>query len=455
MLELKCKPRDKPTTDSAHPAKWPKATTNTPKTSAQPPITSSCTNLTLADWLSVYAYIDSHPGVKQASIVQHFHSLQKGALLFDQSTLSRKLRQQPKIQAHVERALVLWVKDMENKGETVTGLMLREKWRRFEDQFQIHEFRRHGEAASVDQDAVEAKRIQCQQLVAKFALRDRFNKLEPFFIRKAAKPRCFKQRTPEQRGFYYWNNKHAWMTGALFEEWIKQLDIKMKHVNQHILLLMDNFSGHMISYQPSHIQMEYFELHMTPFVQPCDAGIIWCFKALYHCFFNQRALDRDEAGESEIYKIDLLEAMSMAKAAWDKLEEVEAQLMETVDTLKSCNCIFGTPPTLLELLDPPEEKEIRQGPLLEANQSDEAIMDAVHQEMAASKHDVIEVESDDEEDPADPPVTRANVMLMSKEYGDVEEVLALSHHLHQFCAKLRRQEFLDAKQTLLDSFFGL
>ncbi|KIK78813.1 hypothetical protein PAXRUDRAFT_162973 [Paxillus rubicundulus Ve08.2h10] len=80
----------------------------------------------------------------------------------------------------VECALVLWVEDMENKGETVTGLMLREKQRRFEDRFQvpdheqllgdswvqsfckaykIHEFQCHGEAASLDQEAVEAERI--------------------------------------------------------------------------------------------------------------------------------------------------------------------------------------------------------------------------------------------------------------------------------------------------------
>ncbi|KAF9224586.1 DDE-domain-containing protein [Gyrodon lividus] len=288
-----------------------------------PPITSSRTNLTLADWLSVYAYIDSHPGVNQASIVQHFRSLQKGALLFDQSTLSRKLRQWPKIQAYVERALVLWVKDMENKGETVTGLMLREKWRRFGDQFQICEFCCHGEAASVDQDA---KKEKFCITIALTCNSDGSEKLKPFFIGKAAKPRCFKQRTPEQRGFYYWNN-HAWMTGALFEEWIKQLDIKMKHTNQYILLLMDNFSGHTISYQPSHILMEYFEPNITPFVQPCDTGIIWCFKALYHRFFNQCALDCDEAGESEIYKIDLLEAMSMVKAAWDKV---------TPDTIHNC-----------------------------------------------------------------------------------------------------------------------
>ncbi|KIK81472.1 hypothetical protein PAXRUDRAFT_78109, partial [Paxillus rubicundulus Ve08.2h10] len=113
--------------------------------------------------------------------------------------------------------------------------------------------------------------------------------------------------------------------------WIKQLDIKMKHANWHILLLMDNFSGHTISYQPSHIQMEYFKPNMMPFVQPCDTGIIWCFKALYHCFFNQCALDYNEAGESDIYKFDLLEAMSMAKAAWDKV------IPDTV-----CNCWHHT-----------------------------------------------------------------------------------------------------------------
>jgi hypothetical protein len=44
------------------------------------------------------------------------------------------------------------------------------------------------------------------------------DKLEPFFIGKAAKPRCFKKQTPEQRGFNYRSNKKAWMTSALFEE---------------------------------------------------------------------------------------------------------------------------------------------------------------------------------------------------------------------------------------------
>jgi hypothetical protein len=68
----------------------------------------------------------------------------------------------------VECTLILWVRHMEEKKETVSGPMLREKWKRFEEMlpvpekerlfgegwvaqfckaYKIKEFRRHGEAA--------------------------------------------------------------------------------------------------------------------------------------------------------------------------------------------------------------------------------------------------------------------------------------------------------------------
>ncbi|KAG8212900.1 hypothetical protein J3R82DRAFT_11241, partial [Butyriboletus roseoflavus] len=50
-------------------------------------------NLTLADWLLVYAYIDTHPDISQAGIVEHFQTCHEGALIFNQSTLSHKLRE--------------------------------------------------------------------------------------------------------------------------------------------------------------------------------------------------------------------------------------------------------------------------------------------------------------------------------------------------------------------------
>jgi hypothetical protein len=47
---------------------------------------------------------------------------------------------------------------------------------------------------------------------------DGSEKLPIVFIGKSAKPRCFKKKTPEQLGFYYRNNKTAWMTMVIFEE---------------------------------------------------------------------------------------------------------------------------------------------------------------------------------------------------------------------------------------------
>ena len=101
----------------------------------------------------------------------------------------------------------------------------------------------------------------------------------------------------------------------------------MKRENQHIVLLVDNFSGHFLSYEPSNVQLEHFEPNMTPFVQPCDAGIIQCFKALYRRNFSRQAIDLDEAGVREIYKTDLLEAMVMAKEAWSSM---------TPETVRNC-----------------------------------------------------------------------------------------------------------------------
>jgi hypothetical protein len=75
---------------------------------------------------------------------------------------------------------------------------------------------------------------------------------------------------------------------------------------------LDNFSGYFISYKPEFIELVPFEPNMTSFVQPLNAGIIRCFKAYSHRLFCQQAIAMDDVGESDIYKIDLLEVMLMA-----------------------------------------------------------------------------------------------------------------------------------------------
>ncbi|KIJ54773.1 hypothetical protein M422DRAFT_240860 [Sphaerobolus stellatus SS14] len=58
---------------------------DTPKTSAKPVNPKKCDNLTLHDWMTVYAF------------TRH-----EGALEFTQSTLSRKLKNRKDLEAHVE-----------------------------------------------------------------------------------------------------------------------------------------------------------------------------------------------------------------------------------------------------------------------------------------------------------------------------------------------------------------
>ncbi|KIK90758.1 hypothetical protein PAXRUDRAFT_151220, partial [Paxillus rubicundulus Ve08.2h10] len=120
-----------------------KKTKDTPRTSAQT-LNETWHNLTLADWMQVYSFIDAHPDVAQAQIVQHFRSLKTNALQFNQSTLSHKLRECPKMEACIDdnptalsskrpcivtspvvkHALIYWIHHMEAKGDTVTGPML-------------------------------------------------------------------------------------------------------------------------------------------------------------------------------------------------------------------------------------------------------------------------------------------------------------------------------------------
>jgi hypothetical protein len=47
---------------------------------------------------------------------------------------------------------------------------------------------------------------------------DGSERLPPIYIGKSKKPCCFKKDSPEKQGFYYRNNKTAWMTSELFEE---------------------------------------------------------------------------------------------------------------------------------------------------------------------------------------------------------------------------------------------
>jgi hypothetical protein len=99
--EKTCKVRNKDTPYSQKP-RLP-MDKDRPKSSAKRAKTmSKRENLTLSDWLIVFAFIDNHPSLSQDQVVRHFSEKADGALIFKQSTLSRKIKMRATLEERVE-----------------------------------------------------------------------------------------------------------------------------------------------------------------------------------------------------------------------------------------------------------------------------------------------------------------------------------------------------------------
>jgi hypothetical protein len=157
--EVRRKPRQghKPYDRTPRPPK----NKNPPKTSAITKLKDARSNLTLSDWLEVVHYYDDNQPLSQPEVVKYFASRSEGALLFSQSALSRHLARKGReedqqrllsnpsalsgkrarvvTRPDVEKALVLWVKHMEEKLEHVTSAMLVAKRGKFEDLMDVPE----------------------------------------------------------------------------------------------------------------------------------------------------------------------------------------------------------------------------------------------------------------------------------------------------------------------------
>src|ERR1700749_1396635 len=147
--EWKCKCQRQPIQVSRHSHEHlPGPSNEALKTSTQPIKIAKRKNLTLFDWMTVYTYVDTLPQpINQGEVVKYFATRPQGTLLFSQPTLSCKLKQRMEMEARVEsipnalsckrprvvtrpdvdRALWLWVQQMDRRGEVVNSRMLMAK----------------------------------------------------------------------------------------------------------------------------------------------------------------------------------------------------------------------------------------------------------------------------------------------------------------------------------------
>jgi hypothetical protein len=60
------------------------------------------------------------------------------------------------------------------------------------------------------------------------------------------------------------------MTMSLYQEWLQQWDQELCAENRKVLLLQDNFSGHIVPDRLQNICVENFAPNLTAHVQPMD-----------------------------------------------------------------------------------------------------------------------------------------------------------------------------------------
>lgn len=290
----------------------------------------------------------------------------------------------------LEKALIEWVKSMRSNNMPVNGIVLKAKAQAFAKEFNVNnEFKASdgwlqnfkmrnglifkelcGESSSVDFETVTQWRYTTmEKLINEYNEEDIFNadetalfykllpekslvfkdeiysggkrakqrltillaanmsgteKLPLLVIGNSQKLHCFKgiKTLP----VIYKANRKAWMTSEIFEEWVKNLDKKMKNEGRNILLIIDNCAAHPPEIKNLEaVKMEFLPPNVTSALQPMNQGVIKCFKRNYRKKLVNEILISLEANKS--HTMNVLQAIHIANAAWQAVSQ---------DTISNC-----------------------------------------------------------------------------------------------------------------------
>ena len=105
--------------------------------------------------------------------------------------------------------------------------------------------------------------------------------MKPLVIGKSAKPRCFRNLDNNTLPVTWKHNKKAWMTSALFAEWMTDFNRQMRLRKRKVLLFLDNAPSHPKDNTYSNVKLHFFPANTTSKLQPLDQGIIKCVKSHY------------------------------------------------------------------------------------------------------------------------------------------------------------------------------
>ncbi|XP_067145249.1 tigger transposable element-derived protein 4-like [Centruroides vittatus] len=329
--------------------------------------------LSTEDKLKILEEVDKNPHMKRMEIAQKLNlppstlstivsNREKIMWCVEKFSIKRKRSREGKF-AHLEYAMVEWIKQIQEYDVLIDGLMIKEQachmanlmgiedfkasngWiDRFKNRYAIVYSSENKEktwfsTVSKDyksEDVFSAKEIGIyydlvpedmathQEPIGKRLTillccnQSGTEKLPLLVIGKHQNPRSFKNiRTLPCK---YVANKNAWMTRKVFEAYLKALDTKMAAKNRNVLLLLDRSSSHPPDTERiSNINIEYFPSDESDVLRPLKQGVIKEFKRNYRRHLIQKWVSLTDRSFKP--KISVLDALYFAVSAWDEVEK--------------------------------------------------------------------------------------------------------------------------------------
>jgi len=125
----------------------------------------------------------------------------------------------------------------------------------------------------------------------------------------------------------------GWMMTSIFDNWVKHLDNKMRRINRSIILLCDNAASHQLKSDTilTHVTLHFLPPNTTTHLQPCDAGIIYSFKANYRQLLCRNRITAFEdtvalgLEASEMASFTIFDAIQLTAQAWNNVTTTTIQ----------------------------------------------------------------------------------------------------------------------------------
>ena len=106
------------------------------------------------------------------------------------------------------------------------------------------------------------------------------------------------------------------MDSTLFDEWVRELDVKFQKENRKIALIINNCPAHPTIADLSNVKLIFLPPNITSVSQPMDQGVIKCLKAFYRRRLVNLMIKRLEHGQ-DLPKISILRALQLLVASWN------------------------------------------------------------------------------------------------------------------------------------------